>query len=103
MKIDPFEKDKLDRRRMYAQSKFENFIQNIPVDEREAYWVEIEVPYTPYFGYEELLSTFRESPNDPKAVLAAMLRITNYLIPPKPPDEKPFGLTSLISPEGKDE
>lgn len=103
MRIDPFEKDKLDRRRMYAQSKFKPYIQHIPAPELSAYWVEMEVPYTPYFGYEELLSTFRENPSDPKSVLAAMIRITNHLIPPKLPEETPFSFTSLISPERNDE
>ena len=103
MRVDPFEKDKLDRRRLYAQSKFDPFIQHVPITEREKYWVETEVPYMPYFAYEELLSTFRENPNDPKSVLSAMVRIANYLIPPEGDEGARFEFASLISPQIKDE
>ena len=102
MRIDSFEKDKLDRRRAYAQSKFDPFIEHIPAGDRQTYWLESEVPYSPYFGYEELLSTIRENPNDPKGVLSAMIRITNYVIRPKVPEER-FSFTSLISPERRKE
>src|SRR5207247_764240 len=51
--------------------------------DHKGYWGEVEVPYIPYFSYEEILATFKEEPKDPKLALAALLRITNRLTEPE--------------------
>ncbi|HXA19497.1 MAG TPA: hypothetical protein VN380_21080 [Thermoanaerobaculia bacterium] len=79
MRIDPFESAKLDTRRAYAWSLFAPLLGWMSEAERRGYWVAVEVPYFAAFAYEELLSTFRDEPSDPKSVLAAFVRMTGYL------------------------
>src|SRR5207302_1452612 len=64
--------------------------------DRRAYWGAVEVPYVPYFAYEEILAPFKEDPSDPKTCLAAFTRITTEVTQK---DVKEF--ISLMSPSQK--
>jgi tetratricopeptide (TPR) repeat protein/Mrp family chromosome partitioning ATPase len=79
MRVTQDEKDRLDIRRKYAWKLFDPLVQHIEAPDRGIYWNGAEVPHLGYFSYEEILSPFREDPNDPKLVLSAMVRITGYL------------------------
>lgn len=75
MRVDQAEKEKLELRQSYARWKFDAFLDRIPPTERRSYWNSVEVPYVPFFAYEEILSPFKEEPSDPKSTLAAYTRI----------------------------
>lgn len=79
MRVDPFEKDKLDMRQVFARWRFDPFIERIPPAERRSYWTAVEVPYLPFFSYEEMLSPFKEDPTDPKSCLRAFIRIAREI------------------------
>lgn len=79
MRVDPFEQEKLKLRKKFAHWKFNPFIARIPDHQRKAFWFEVEVPYLPYFAYEEILAPFQEEPDDPKSCLAAFTRITGQI------------------------
>lgn len=79
MRVDPGSNEKLSRRKRYARRLFDRFTDHMPEGLRAAYWDRVEVPYVYDFTYEEVLATFQDSPTDPKNVLSAMLRLTNYL------------------------
>jgi tetratricopeptide (TPR) repeat protein/cellulose biosynthesis protein BcsQ len=79
MRVDPFEKGKLDRRRKYAQRLFNPLFGDSLFFDQATYWPAVEVPYVPHLAYEEVLTPFVENPNDPKSALAAIGRITGYI------------------------
>lgn len=79
MRVDQAEKEKLEQRQGYARWKFDPFIGRIPPPERRGYWGSVEVPYVPFFAYEEILSPFKEDPTDPKSCLAAFIRIATEI------------------------
>jgi WD40 repeat protein/MinD-like ATPase involved in chromosome partitioning or flagellar assembly len=83
MRVDQAEQTMLNRRKRYAWAMFDDLMEHLPSADRKGYWGEVEVPYIPYFSYEEILATFKEEPRDPKLALAALLRITNRLTDPE--------------------
>ena len=60
MRTDPFEQTKLETRMKYARSKFAGMPADLDDEARNAYWIDVDVPYIPFYGYEELLATFGE-------------------------------------------
>jgi cellulose biosynthesis protein BcsQ/WD40 repeat protein len=97
-RVDQTERDKLDNRKLYARASFATFLEAIPEPDRPGYWDQVEVPYVPWFAYEEVLSPFRDSAGDPKTVLASMKRITDFLVQP---EIERFEFAPLMSPEQK--
>jgi cellulose biosynthesis protein BcsQ len=69
-RTDPFEKRKLERRRRYAHEQFAHFVSD------PTHWRDVEVPYVPYYSYEETLSTFEDEPGGLATVLGACERLT---------------------------
>ena len=43
------------------------------------YWAAVEVPYRPFYAYEETLATFGDQPGSPNSLLAAYERLTGYI------------------------
>lgn len=79
MRVDGFEKDKLDLRRSKARAMFALLPDGMSPSEREAYWGRIEFWYSPWYAYEEVLSVFRDTPDDTKSFLAYAQTLTGYL------------------------
>ncbi|HEY6344536.1 MAG TPA: hypothetical protein VIY49_23835 [Bryobacteraceae bacterium] len=79
MRIDNSELEKSNRRRDFAQKEFDEFLGHIPQQRRYAYWGDVEVPYIPGFGFEELLAPFVELPDTVNTLLAACERIAGHL------------------------
>ena len=79
MRVEPGEKDRLASRQNYARRAFADLIGHLGPDDQAAYWSQVEVPYQPYYAYEEVLAAFRDNPDDPKDLLAAFVRATAYL------------------------
>jgi hypothetical protein len=48
-------------------------------DEREQYWLDVEIPYTPLYAYEEMLAPLFDRPNSPDTVTAYCERLVGYL------------------------
>lgn len=84
MRVDPFEKDKLELRRQFAKEKFGDFPAHLSDAERESsYRAIIQVPYIPYYAYEEILATFGDTvPPASGTLLESVERITSYLVGP---------------------
>lgn len=57
-RIENAEQEKLDRRRRYARALFRPYLNATSEEDSEAYWDAVEVPYIPYFAYEEVLAPF---------------------------------------------
>ena len=76
MRIEDGEKEKLDVGRSTARSRFEGFPQGLSQASSVAYWSSVEVPYKPFYAFEEILATFGDEPGLPASLLAAFERIT---------------------------
>jgi MinD-like ATPase involved in chromosome partitioning or flagellar assembly len=75
MRVDPFEKELLERGRKQA---LEAFLPFGPRD--ESYWADVEVAYIPFYAYNEMLAAFGDRPGDTNSVLAAAERLASHLV-----------------------
>jgi WD40 repeat protein len=78
-RIDPFEKHKLELRQEYAREEFGLFLDHLSGQQRAGYWGAVEIPYVPYYAYEEILAAFGDRPRRETTLLACLERLTGYL------------------------
>jgi CO dehydrogenase nickel-insertion accessory protein CooC1 len=79
MRIEDGEKEKLDVGRALARSRFEGFPKGVGEEGAARYWGSVEVPYKPFYAFEETLATFGDDPASPATMLAAYERITDAI------------------------
>src|SRR6202050_5042253 len=77
MRIEDGEKEKLDIGRAMARSSFEGFPTGLTQESSALYWASVEVPYKPFYAFEETLATFGDDPGSPASLLASFERITD--------------------------
>ena len=77
MRIEDGEKEKLDVGRALARMKFEGFPAGMTPESSAMYWAAVEIPYKPFYAFEETLATFGDEPGSPASLLAAFERITD--------------------------
>ncbi|MEN3534059.1 FxSxx-COOH system tetratricopeptide repeat protein [Microbispora sp. ZYX-F-249] len=97
MRVDDTEKEKLDTGRAFARSRFEEFPSGIGQDQAGSYWGAVEIPYKPFYAYEETLAAFGDAPGSPGSLLAAYERLTNVItggrVPSLPPLDEDLRLS----------
>ncbi|MEU1273826.1 FxSxx-COOH system tetratricopeptide repeat protein [Streptomyces sp. NPDC005799] len=76
MRIDDGEKDKVDAGRALARERFDGLPSGMSPDELVAYWGSVEIPYRPYYAYEEILAPFGDPPKVASSMLTACERLT---------------------------
>ncbi|QGV81389.1 FxSxx-COOH system tetratricopeptide repeat protein [Streptomyces ficellus] len=76
MRIDEGEKEKADAGRALARLKFDGFPTGMTGEELAAYWGAVEIPYRPYYAYEETLATFGDDAGIANSLLSAFERLT---------------------------
>ena len=79
MRIDEGEKEKVDAGRALARSRFDGLPSGLGAPETARYWGSIEIPYRPFYAYEETLATFGDPPGLTSSVLSAMERLTGWI------------------------
>ncbi len=79
MRVDRDDIDRLAIRQAFAREAFADLLTHLGPAEANVFWSTVEVPYLPFYSYEEVLAPFKENAHDPKTVLAAILRLTQYL------------------------
>ncbi|MFE5887712.1 FxSxx-COOH system tetratricopeptide repeat protein [Streptomyces sp. NPDC056462] len=79
MRIDEGEKEKADAGRAFARAKFDGFPTGMTEEELTGYWGSVEVPYRPYYAYEETLATFGDEAGNATSLLAAFERLTGVI------------------------
>lgn len=79
MRVDDAEKEKLDAGRAFARSQFERFPMDMSRDEVTGYWGAVEIPYKPFYAYEETLATFGDASGSPASLLSAYERLTSVI------------------------
>lgn len=87
MRSDAAEKVKLERGRAEAQVRLG--------PQTSDYWGSVEMPYVPFYAYEETLAAFGDDPFSKNSLLAATERLTGWLtsgtvtrLPPIPPEQR---------------
>lgn len=79
MRIDDGEKEKADAGRALARESFPGFPSGLSNDELANYWGTVEIPYRPFYAYEEILATFGDAPNISSSMLTSCERLTTVL------------------------
>jgi tetratricopeptide (TPR) repeat protein len=79
MRVDPFEQERVEDGRVYAQRRFGSLPSGMSATQRRAYWTSVEVPYRPYYAYEEKLAVFGDAPDQPGSMLSSYERITGHI------------------------
>jgi len=77
MRIEDGEKEKLDIGRALARMRFEGFPGGLTQEASALYWASVEVPYKPFYAFEETLATFGDDPGSPASLLASFERIAD--------------------------
>lgn len=79
MRVDESEKEKADLRRQIARRKFDRMPEHVDEAARAAYWSAVEIPYRPFYAYEEILSVFGDRPGVRLSLLSAFEQLTGQL------------------------
>ncbi|MBT1090609.1 FxSxx-COOH system tetratricopeptide repeat protein [Streptomyces sp. Tu102] len=79
MRIDEGEKEKADAGRALARVKFEGFPAGLDGEPLSNYWSAVEIPYRPYYAYEETLAAFGDEVGNPTSLLSAFERLTGVI------------------------
>ncbi|WP_241840060.1 FxSxx-COOH system tetratricopeptide repeat protein [Frankia sp. CcI49] len=79
MRADDGEQRRLELGRDVARAAFNSFLRDMDDLEKERYWGDVEVPYKPYYAYEEILAVFGDRPRQEGTLLAAYERLTSHL------------------------
>jgi hypothetical protein len=76
MRIDEGEKEKVDAGRALARLRFEGLPKGLSGEKLASYWGAVEIPYRPYYAYEETLATFGDEAGLANSLLSAFERLT---------------------------
>ena len=79
MRVDDGEKEKADTGRSLARRTFAGLPANLTEQERLGYWSNVEIPYRPFYAYEEILAAFGDDSAGPTRLLGAYERLTGYI------------------------
>ncbi|MEU8113028.1 FxSxx-COOH system tetratricopeptide repeat protein [Micromonospora sp. NPDC048947] len=79
MRVDQAEKERAEAGRLLAMRRFAGLPAGMTEAERRRYWTAVEVPYRPFYAYEEKLATFCDPPGSPTSLLAAYETLTGIL------------------------
>jgi tetratricopeptide (TPR) repeat protein len=79
MRTEASEKGKLDAGREIAQKRFAAVLGQVGTAQEPTFWVGAEVPYVPFYAFEEILAPFGDPPGQATSLLAAFERLTATL------------------------
>ncbi|WP_406859203.1 FxSxx-COOH system tetratricopeptide repeat protein [Streptomyces sp. HUAS MG47] len=79
MRIDDGEKEKADAGRALARKSFGGLPNDMSAEQLAQYWGSVEIPYRPFYAYEEILAAFGDAPNVSSSLLTACERLTAVL------------------------
>jgi tetratricopeptide (TPR) repeat protein len=92
MRVEDAEQIKLEAGRDYARMRFESFLTDrLSAEDVDRYWGDVEIPYKPFYAYEEILSTFGDRSRQENSLLAAFERLANVLTEGQVQEMTPIG------------
>jgi MinD-like ATPase involved in chromosome partitioning or flagellar assembly len=72
------DKDRLERAREFAQSALSGFLDHVG-DTQGRYWGQVDVPYDPFYAFQEILATVADLPGVRDSVLTSFEQLTSFL------------------------
>jgi tetratricopeptide (TPR) repeat protein len=79
MRVENAEQAKADAGRALVRARFAELPAGLDAARRAAYWDEVEIPYRPFYAYEETLAVFGDDSAGPLTLLGAFQRLTGHL------------------------
>ncbi|MHA6760267.1 FxSxx-COOH system tetratricopeptide repeat protein [Streptacidiphilus sp. PAMC 29251] len=79
MRVEFAEQHKLDVGREFARSRFLPFLSHLDREAQDRYWADAEIPYRPFYAYEEIPAPVGERPRQESSLLAACERLTGRI------------------------
>ncbi|MFB9239119.1 FxSxx-COOH system tetratricopeptide repeat protein [Plantactinospora siamensis] len=79
MRVEDAEQLKLEAGRDYARARFAPFLSHLAPAALERYWGDVEIPYKPFYAYEEILAPFGDRSLQENSLLAAFERLAGAL------------------------
>ena len=79
MRIEFGEQERVEASLAYAFRIFSGLPAEMSDAQRRAYWGAVEVPYRPFYAFEETLAVFGDKPDVPGSLLSAYERITSFI------------------------
>jgi hypothetical protein len=79
MRIENAENEKVEAGRALARAQFARFPKGKDGDAATRYWLAVEIPYRPFYAFEETLATFGDAPGSHGSLLAAYERLTREI------------------------
>ncbi|WP_377268549.1 FxSxx-COOH system tetratricopeptide repeat protein [Peterkaempfera sp. SMS 1(5)a] len=80
MRVEDAEQGKLEVSRDHAREQFREVLQqDLTEAEQEHYWGDVEIPYKPFYAYEEILATVGDRPRQENTLLSAYERLTSVI------------------------
>jgi MinD-like ATPase involved in chromosome partitioning or flagellar assembly/tetratricopeptide (TPR) repeat protein len=79
MRVEDAEKEKVEAGRAVAVRLFAGLPGGMSEERRRDYWSAVEVPYRPFYAYEETLAVFGDQPGSPTTMLAAFERLADQI------------------------
>ncbi|WBB56675.1 FxSxx-COOH system tetratricopeptide repeat protein [Verrucosispora sp. WMMD573] len=90
MRVDNAEQLKLEAGRDQARRRFTPLLPRLSPEESDRYWGEVEIPYQPYYAYEEILAAFGDRTHHEATLLAAYERLTRAITDGEVEELPPF-------------
>jgi tetratricopeptide (TPR) repeat protein/CO dehydrogenase nickel-insertion accessory protein CooC1 len=79
MRVDQAEKERVEAGRAFAGRLFAGLPTGMTEVERQQYWGAVEVPYQPFYAFEEILAVFGDRPGMPGSLLSSFERLAAQL------------------------
>ena len=79
MRVDLAEKEKVEAGRAFAIRLFAGLPTGMSDAQRKEYWASVEVPYQPFYAFEEMLAVFGDEPGSPTSLLSSFERLARYI------------------------
>ncbi|MFF2040132.1 FxSxx-COOH system tetratricopeptide repeat protein [Kitasatospora sp. NPDC058170] len=80
MRVEDAEQERLEAGRDFAREAFAPYLGRwLPADRRAGYWSDVEVPYKPFYAYEEVPATVADRPQEARSLLNAFERLAGWI------------------------
>jgi len=79
MRVDGAESGMLETGRAVARAKFARFPAGLTAADAARYWRLVEIPYRPFYTYEEIPAVFGDPPGGKTSLLAAFEQLTSVI------------------------
>ncbi len=79
-RVDDLDPERLERRQRFAWDRFSELLSTeIPRDQQQTYWVNVQIKHQGFFSYEEVLAACVNRPGDPQSVLGSVTQLVRVL------------------------